>query len=229
MFGNINNQPLPERLAAIANQANRAGDYAAAAKVFDAAYELGGKVNRLISAANMKLKCGCTNEAQAIYEKLLTFDAVAPEDQKLTEAVRKLVIRKLEEAKVAAIATELFPGWQPSQGALHVETGQSTAAPAVASTPARNDSSGSVNDVHSIAGSVVGSPNSSFELAFQAPQELKERVSGPMKAVVDECMVLAAQANNEGSFATARIIYLACNAIMPAKIEVSFIHRLDSC
>lgn len=208
--------PLAERLSAIGNQANKAGDYASAAKMYDAAYALGGNVSKRISAANMKLKCGQAEEAQEIYEMVLVVDTAALPNEKLSDKARDLVVRKLEEAKVAIVARELFPGWQPSQGVITMDFGQLAAA---TSTPSRN-SFGSASDTHSIAGSMASSPSSSFESHFRPSYERRERVSGPMKAVVDECMVHAAQANKEGSFAAARTIYLACHSIMPAKVEV---------
>jgi len=54
MFGHSKVAPLPERLAAIGGQANKAGEYEAAAKIYEAAFELGGSTSKRISAANVK-------------------------------------------------------------------------------------------------------------------------------------------------------------------------------
>jgi tetratricopeptide (TPR) repeat protein len=77
--------PLAERLGAAANQANKAGDYASAAKMYNAAYEIGGNVSKRISAANMLLKSGRADAAQEIYETVLVADAAAPLKDKLSD------------------------------------------------------------------------------------------------------------------------------------------------
>ena len=161
----------------------------------------------------MKLKCGLGQEAQIVYEEVLSADAAASADKKLSAKARELVLRKIEEAKVAVLATDLFPGWRPSQGVI----GAAPSPPRLSSAMSRNHSFDS-NYAPSHAGS-VGTPDTSFE-AFGAPAARRERVSDAMKAVVDECMTLASRANQESALPKARVVYLACAAMMPGRVEV---------